>query len=204
MPIPTYALSTEQLGILAEKTLVNARELLDEAKALALLGHYPRGMKLAVLAGEEFGKHMMCFGAAGLRVDDEEMWKDFHQRFRSHAPKYENLFSMAASLMPDGEGERLMQDLDKHVKADQDRKMSALYVDLVDGDAIHPDEAIGPEEVRDAIVVFDGVISFWEKRFEDYDFGEVFAYGKTAGAERLRYALLEEDTETIRRMFEEE
>lgn len=29
----SYPLTVEQLGVLAEKTLVNARELLDEAKA---------------------------------------------------------------------------------------------------------------------------------------------------------------------------
>lgn len=204
MPVPSYDLSTEQLGILAEKTLVNARELLDEAKALGLLEHFPRAFSLAVLAAEEFGKHLMCFGAAGLRPDDQEMWKDFHQRFRSHTPKYENLFAMATAMLPEEESERYAQDIAKHVAADQARKLAGFYVDLIDGEAVHPGEAIGPEEVYGALTVFDQIISAWESRFEEADFIGLFAFAKDEGAEELRYALIENDEKTIERFLGQE
>lgn len=199
----SYALTVEQLGTLAEKTLVNARELLDEAKALGLLGHYPRAMSLAVLAAEEFGKHMMCFGAVGLRDDDEEMWKDFHIRFRNHKPKYENLFAMAVSMLPENvDKEAFLAEITKHVSADQARKMAGLYVDLTeDGRATHPAEVIGPDEAKAAIMVYDRVLSMWEALWEDEVFEDVFAEGLSRGAGELRYALIEDDDETVRRYF---
>ncbi|GBE22309.1 hypothetical protein BMS3Bbin01_01681 [bacterium BMS3Bbin01] len=191
----------EELGVLAEKTLVNARELLNEAKALGLLQHYPRAFSLAVLAAEEYGKHLMCFGAVGLRSDDNEMWKDFHQRFRTHTPKYENLFAMAASLLPEEDRAEFMRDLSKHIRADQERKLAGFYVDLVRGNAIHPEEVIGADLVRDAIVVYDRVIGLWEHLWADTDFSELFAEGVARGAEELRYALIEGDAETVKRYF---
>lgn len=160
-------------------------------------------MSLAVLAAEEFGKHMMCFGAVGLRDDDEEMWKDFHKRFRCHTPKYENLFAMAVTMLPEGvDTEAYYSEMKKHVSMDQSRKMAGLYGDLTDdGEAIHPAEAIEPEEVGDAITVYDRVMGMWEALWEDAVFEEVFAEGLVRGAEGLRYALIEEDDETISSYF---
>jgi len=160
-------------------------------------------MSLAVLAAEEFGKHMMCFGAIGLREDDEDMWKDFHTRFRNHAPKYENVFAMAVSMLPKGvDKEAFYSEMTKHVRADQARKIAGLYVDLTDdGHAIHPAEVVGPDEARDAITVYDRVLSMWEALWEDDVFEDVFADGLARGAQELRYALIEDDEETIRRYF---
>lgn len=199
----SYALSIAQLGVLAEKTLVNSRDLLDEAKALALLGHSPRAFSLAVLAAEEFGKHLMCFGAIGLRPDDEEQWKDFHKRFLNHSPKYRNLFAMAVSFMPDEEQDRYRDQLAEHVRADQARKMAGFYVDLKEGHAVHPDEVIDHEVAKDALLVYDQVIGNWEALFADSIFEEVFTRAQELGAEKLRYALLEDDKETIAEFFQD-
>lgn len=202
MSRPSPPLSLSQLGLLAEATLDNSRRLLNEAKALGLLGHYARAFSLAVLAAEEFGKHLMCFGAVGLRTDDEEMWRDFHTRFRSHTPKYENLFAMAGSVIPPEDRERVMAELARHVRADQHRKLAGFYVDLApDGNAIHPDEVIGPGVVSNAITVYDQVISMWESIYGGADFTAVFEEGMERGAEELRYALIEGDEATIRRFF---
>jgi AbiV family abortive infection protein len=202
MAARTFALTTPQLGDLAEKTLHNARRLLDEAHALLRLGHYPTALSLSVLAAEEFGKHLMVFGALGLRGDDEAMWKDFHNRFRSHKPKYENVFSMAAAFLPSEVRERYMSEIGQHLRADQERKMAGFYVDLGDdGSAIHPQQVIGRETAENTIFVYEQVIGAWEARFEDADFTKTFEEGLDRGAQELRYALLDGDEATVMRYF---
>ncbi len=83
-------LTPAQLGALASATLKNSVDLLRDAEGLAVFGRFPRAFSLAVLAAEEFGKHMMCFGAVGRDKVDPEAWTVFWRRFVTHRPKYEN------------------------------------------------------------------------------------------------------------------
>ena len=198
----SYALTVEQLGLLAEKTLVNSREMLNEAKALGMLDRFPRAFALAILSAEEFGKHLMCFGAVGLRSDDTDGWKEFHKRFRSHDEKYTNALSMAVSKLPEEEQAAMIENLEKHVFADQQRKFAGFCVDLVDGEAVHPAEVISQEAVSGAVIVLDQVLSNWEHLYEDAFFEDVFAAGIEAGAEQLLYALKDDDEETIRQFLD--
>jgi hypothetical protein len=61
--------SRHLLGRLAREALDNAAALADEARVLLRKDRLARAYALAVLALEEYGKHMSCFGAATVSAD---------------------------------------------------------------------------------------------------------------------------------------
>ena len=151
-------LTTEQIGELAHKSLENSIALLDEAEGLASFEKYPRAFSLGVLAAEEFGKFLMCFGGMAHRPEDASYWTDFWSRFYDHRPRYESAFGWVMLYLPKEEAENIWAKFTQHVRADLDRKLAGLYVDVVDGAVRSPDEMIGPEEAFDSLQVFEVVI----------------------------------------------
>jgi AbiV family abortive infection protein len=200
--VPEGPLTIAQLGDLARATLTNSLRLLNEAEALYLLERYPTAEALATLAAEEFGKHMMCFGAVGAPEDHDEFWKDFWKRFKSHRPKYENVVSMAVSWLENEESRRsFLKDFRKHVDADLERKLAGLYVDVEAGQIIPPWEAIAPQNVHGSLTVLTAVIRHWAEGWGDADFAKVFEEGLARGAGDLWKAVKAKDRETIARFF---
>ena len=96
-------LTIDQLADLARKSLDNALDLLDEADGLIAFGRFPRGFAISILAGEEFGKFMMCQGAVGNLPGDEAFWRTFWKRFVSHDEKAMNFTSMLGQVVDDDE-----------------------------------------------------------------------------------------------------
>lgn len=159
---PPRRLTTAELGGLAEATLENSLTLLEDAEVLAVNGRWPRSFALTILAGEEFGKVMMCLGTLGNpRSDDDDFWTEFWQRFKGHKPKYENVFNMASTFFAEEEVSRDFRDhAGDHAKADQALKMAALYVDYTDG-LSRPRDRVGEREVDAALQVYGMVIRSW-------------------------------------------
>lgn len=154
-------LTPEQLGELASATLTNSLDLLHDAEGLAIFGRYPRAYSLAVLGAEEFGNHMMCFGAVGREQVDPDTWSTFWKKFLKHDPKYENAAAMAASFLPPEDNARFAERFQEHVSADQKRRLAGLYVDWKDGAVVTPDSVVTPELVSDLLHVFTTVIYSW-------------------------------------------
>ncbi len=159
------SLSTVELGAVAEAALLNSLALLEDADLLAEHAHCPRSFDLAVLAGEEFGKVMMCLGALGHpEASDGNFWDEFWDRFVDHKPKYENVFGLAASFIDDP---RIVEDLRRrvgdHMRADQERKLDALYVDYRNAALKLPWVLVNEHDVRAILTVFGTTIRTWVK-----------------------------------------
>jgi AbiV family abortive infection protein len=195
-------LTLEQIASLAEKTLANSVALLDEADGFLYLGHYPRAFALGVLAAEEFGKHMMCHGIAAFAGKRSGNWDDFFKRFRNHQPKYENAVSMALGHVVDEERrDDLLRAFTDIVKNDQARKLSGLYVDIRDGEAVSPEEAIDEGLAEETLFVLNELIRNWAARFAGADWFEVFQRGLDAGGYEVASALEAGDQEEVARLF---
>jgi len=162
--------------------LHNATELLRDAEGLAVFGRYPRAYSLAVLAAEELGKHMMCFGAVGRDLVDPEAWPAFWREFNSHAPKYENAVLMAMSFLEPEVAQEFGRQFREHVTGDQKARLAGLYVDWREGEIVTPDQAVPPQLVFDVLTVFGAVIHAWADRWSDTDFGQMFADGESKAA----------------------
>ena len=195
----TDALTLDQLADVARKALDNSLDLLDEADGLIAFGRYTRAYALAVLAGEEFGKFMIAQGAVGNLPGDEADWRVFWRRFTSHDAKAENFTAMVGHLVADEETRRwFMENIEKHVEADQTRKFAALYVDVApDGAVVAPHEAIDSESARGVVHVLGTVIRSHAEIWEGVDFHDLYRRAQE-GATKMIEALRAGDPERIR------
>ncbi len=199
----TDALTLGQLADAARKSLDNSLDLLDEADGLVAFGRYARGYALAILAGEEFGKFMICQGAVGNLPGNEAFWRKFWKRFASHDAKAANFTSMVGHMVDDAETRRwFMDNIEKHVEADQTRKFAALYVDVdSDGSVTAPHEAIDPEWARGVAHVLGTVIRSHAEIWDGVDFHDLYRNAK-AGATRMVDALRTGDPEKIAEVWD--
>jgi AbiV family abortive infection protein len=195
-------LTPEQLGELASATLTNSIELLRDAEGLAIFGRYPRAYSLAVLAAEEFGKHMMCFGAVGRESVDPEAWPTFWKKFLSHNPKYENAVAMAMSFLPPEAGAQFAEKFEEHVSADQKRRLDGFYVDWKNGAIVTPDSVVTDELVSDLLSVFTTVIYSWADHWQGTDFGQMFGQAESS-ASLVQKALLTGDAQEVAKALRE-
>lgn len=155
-------LSTAELGAIAEASLLNSLALLDDAEALAEQRRWPRAFALAVLAGEEFGKVMMCLGALGNpRADEDDYWHEFWQRFTGHRPKYENVFNMATAFLEEDAATEMRKQAVEHTQADQEMKMAAFYVDYTNDGLSLPWVRVDAGDAEAALTVYGTVIRSW-------------------------------------------
>lgn len=163
MPPRPDRLSAAELGAIAQAALGNALELVEEGELLADAGRWARAYALAVLAGEEFGKVMTCLGALGNpEADTDQFWRDFWWRFLNHQPKYENVMGFASQFMTDESvRQQFREQFAEHVRADQDRKLEALYVDYTHVGLLKPSMVATEDAARDALSVFGQIIRAW-------------------------------------------
>lgn len=194
----TDPLTLDQLAELARKSLDNAADLLDEADGLISFGRFARGYAVAILAGEEFGKFMMCQGAVGHLPGDEEFWRSFWKRFTSHDAKAANFTSMIGHVVEDEEQRRwFMEKLERHVEADQTRKFAALYVDVAsDGAVTAPNEAIDSDSAKAVAYVLGTLIRSQAEMWKGADFHDLYREAQS-GARQMIEALQTRDPNTI-------
>jgi AbiV family abortive infection protein len=197
-------LTIDQLADVARKALDNALTLLDEADGLLSFNRYPRAYALAILAGEEFGKFMMAQGAVGHLPGDEAFWSDFWKRFTSHDAKGVNFTSMVSRVIEDPEERRrFLEQIDRHVQADQDRKFAGLYVDVAaDGSVVGPYDATDPDGASRLLFILGSVIRSYAQQFEDVDF-HTFYRAAQAGATQMIEALKTNDPEVVAKAWDE-
>ena len=195
-------LSVEQLGGLAEKSLRNSVQLLDEADYLLAYGRHARAYSLGILAAEEYGKHMMCIGALGRESDDTQFWDDFWKRFTGHHPKYINTAKWVVMHLEDEDRRREFRErLKQHVDSDQARKFAGLYVDVDDGgEVVAPDEAISPSSAKDLLFVLGVVVRTYADHVTGFDWTANFRRDWDAAAE-VQEALKAGDRERLTALF---
>lgn len=130
-PIP----DDEQLVNLIRSLLANAQDLVADAALLFENERYARTYALSALAGEELGKIYLCMETLFLPQDVTA--KEFWARWRAHGDKLGAARAYAAAFVDD------LAALDPKALASEsktigDRKMAAIYVDLVGGSITTP------------------------------------------------------------------
>jgi AbiV family abortive infection protein len=136
----TTPLTPAQLSDLSAAALGNAVELLADARALLKARRWPRAYALAILAGEELGKALLCYPAKTLASNDIDGWGKFWVNFKRHPPKLaiwaSEFLSITVDSMTNPTNRDEMwnklwpQSRYQLVKAGLDGKMSAIYVDF--------------------------------------------------------------------------
>lgn len=194
----TDRLTRDQLAEVARKALDNSVALIDEADGLISFGRFARGYALAILAGEEFGKFMMCQGTVGALPGDEEYWRTFWKRFTDHDAKAANFTSMVGQFVEDDDERRwFMDNIERHVDADQARKFGGLYVDVTaEGIVEAPEEVVDPDAAHAVAYVLGTFIRGHASLWDGVDFHEMYASAQDY-ARHMMDALSTNDPDTI-------
>jgi AbiV family abortive infection protein len=194
-------LDPEQLEDVAEASMANAVVLLADARRLAGAGSVATAYSMAILAGEEFGKCQVAIGAVG-RVDpSEDCWRDFWRAFYGHAAKLARAARIMYRWLPKELVERFVGVLKPALE--QQRREAGLYVDVVNGVAVTPDERITEDEATDAIETIGAVLGLYSAIFStENPLAEAFARSRPQ-ALRMRAAIESRDREEIRRVWHE-
>lgn len=194
-------LDCAQLGALATATLDNAEALIRDGQGLLTVGRWPIAHSVSTLAAEEFGKHLMCFGAVGKAPTDATYWTEFWKRFRTHKPKYENYLGLAVSMLEPEIQDQVRAVFDDIVRTDQRRRLSGLYVGFDDrGVVVHPDDAVELEDAEVAVDAVANVIISWSGYWQGIDFSVLFE-GNKLDATRVQEMLKNRDDEALKAEF---
>jgi AbiV family abortive infection protein len=159
-PIPPRA----DLAALAQAALLNARDLLADARQLATAGSVPRAHALAVLALEEVGKSNLCMISLAVPgfQDAEEFWK----AFRSHEAKLQWARGFLEVIIrePAIPATKAYERLARVCHTDHVRKLSGLYVGYDGGTIAVPAEVTENEAatmISDVQAVLDFQMPAW-------------------------------------------
>lgn len=181
--------------------MANAVVLLVDASRLAETGSFATAYSMAVLAGEEFGKCQVAVGAVGHIDPSEEYWRDFWRAFYGHADKLARAAHTMSNWLPDELLGRFVRVLKPALE--QQRREAGLYVDVVNGVAVTPDERITEEEATDAIETIGAILDLYSATFsEDNPLGEAFTRSGPQ-AQRMRAAIESRDRQEVRRVWGE-
>jgi AbiV family abortive infection protein len=194
----TGPLHVDQLADVARKALDNAFDLVNEADGLLSFGRYPRAYSLAILAAEEFGKFLIAQGAVAHLPGDDAYWRGFWERFRSHDAKGLIASALAAyGLEDEARRRQFLDQIERHVRADQNRKFAGLYVDVaLDGSVVAPYEATDPRGAHDLLYVLGIIIRFFAEQSDGIDFHASYRAAQ-AGASQMAQAFRTGDPSTI-------
>lgn len=197
---PSPAPSRRFLGRLARAALDNAASLLEDARTLVEAARYPRGYAMAILAVEEFGKHLSCVGAATVSEDAADYWQRFRANFTSHRAKYGVGLAVLTGAVPIETSTSLRARLPGLIHADQAMKMRGFYVDMEGETVLEPpdlDEGAAQEAVR----VAGEMIGPWARHWEGVDLEELFDRGVVHRHAGVSEAMAIADAEELARLL---
>lgn len=180
MPSGPEKLTPLQLGELAGAALENSADLLGDATVLFALERYPRALSLAVLAAEEFGKHVMCISAVHLNDDDADGWRKFWRRFTWHEPKLTTWAGIHADFAVGGstdaaadeDWKRLWDTISKRTSHGLESKLAGLYVDYAEGAVQRPTDEIDREDAERVLDAVHAVVRPTAAHFADVDMAD--------------------------------
>jgi AbiV family abortive infection protein len=91
-PLPSH----NDLQLLMQAALVNAKDLLNDAQLLVDAGSFPRALALATLSWEELSKADLCALAIGLpEITPDYFW----EHFRDHEGKLSRVHAFSSFLL---------------------------------------------------------------------------------------------------------
>jgi AbiV family abortive infection protein len=163
--MPTYpALPLrDDLRVLMQAALDNAKDLLNDAQLLADAGRFPRALALATLSWEELSKADLCALAMVLpEVTPGYFW----EHFRDHEGKLARVHAFATFMQPKpiGSVEDWAERVKALSKATQDLKERSLYVDCRRGRILFPSQ-ISERAARKQIKAVREALDFADKAF---------------------------------------
>lgn len=123
-------LTLEETKLLSDYCLKNASELIQEAELLLEHKRYARSCALSIVAVEELGKRDTLWRTVNFE-DDEDKWKTFWKRFRSHHTKISNIMWDNYLMSEDGREFDDVNELAKKGMVLKDVREATLYADLL-------------------------------------------------------------------------
>ena len=140
------ALNKEQLLSACEKSLSNAKDLIDDAELLFENKRFSRTLFLSLIASEEIGKHMIFVSTYINFVTEQEInWKRFWKEITTHHEKL-NLVNLVEELRFDTVSlDTVAASYIKtisHSKSMDKTKQKSLYMDFTKGYPHVPSEFI--------------------------------------------------------------
>ena len=148
-----------QIAAGQESVFVNAKALIKEAKWLRLKRSYARAFALAKLAQEELGKlYLLDYAAMLAFVDaDNNVWTPFWKSWRDHKAKS---FFMKLPFAPNMGGP-------ERIDAEENAKLSALYVEFEEGAFVSPAKAISRGMMNEMLDICDVSVIHARSKFRD-------------------------------------
>jgi AbiV family abortive infection protein len=147
-------LNREQLISLAQKSLDNARALIEEADLLSNDKRWARTVFLCHTAGEEFGKSIQCLTAVMDHARGVLDFVKFRKRFLNHRAKTTTIRFFEAMVTPD-EDDNFMDEikgLEEEVSYLTQGRNATLYSDMFsDGRAFAPNDVFSEKIAGDAL-----------------------------------------------------
>jgi AbiV family abortive infection protein len=131
--------------------LDNAERLAQDAEMLLREGRYPTAHALAVLALEEYGKHILCASATIRGHADPSYWRKFRRRFNSHRDKLRNALLLTGLLAKTEVEMEPLDDLEAAARRRDFAKLRGLYVDIDRGRVLDPTTTIAPKDAEETI-----------------------------------------------------
>ena len=176
-------LTDQQLAIGIDKTLKNAKALLDDANFLLENKRYARAYTLYQLSIEEGGKCLILYNSIlsyfqGEEINEESLKKSVYY---SHTIKTKESIKLelAAILLFKNSGHEigtLLKNIGKEresVKSRNNKKNESLYVELIDGVFFSPLESISIDDVENiadlALIRIKMAEMFASKAINDID-----------------------------------
>lgn len=179
--------------------MANAVVLLADARRLAEAGSVASAYSMAILAGEEFGKCQIAIGAVGHVDAGDAYWRDFWRSFYGHADKLARAAQIMYSWLPHDLVAQFVGVLKPALE--QQRREAGLYVDVVNGVALTPDERITGAEATGALDTIGAILELYSAIFSDEKpLADAFAQARPE-ALRMRKAIESRDREEIRRVW---
>jgi AbiV family abortive infection protein len=197
---------------LAAACLENAEALLSDSELLLEHERHASAVAWALLALEEFGKHMLCSFALTISLDDADAWRAFWRRWRAHPTKLRMAAGQFIDLVaePGASGDELWRQaydgLRSQIPAMNRWKQDAIYVDWNVDEPVNPAKSVEYGAACALIRDVGVVIRSGRAMSGDADLGEVWERSATTIRDlmaSMSKAIEEDDEEAYFKVFED-
>lgn len=148
-------ITNEQLLKARQKTLENAKELLEEAEILYRSGHWSRVVFLSHILREEIGKNIILSSLFLQQLAGDKInWSKYWKRLTSHVEKsfmsswIENIF---LTIHIPKDYKTYLIKLETEIKTQEILKQKSLYCDFTNGIAQSPNDIITRKMASDSL-----------------------------------------------------
>jgi len=149
-------LTLEQLKVVADKTLENAKELIEEAEILLDNKRYSRVLFLSQIAGEEIGKYLLLKSTmVSLATEQIINWKLFWKQYKSHKEKLKYVTYFEDVLLEQISKNKSIKEYYGELKSQvfmlDEHKQKSLYSDFTEEIAHKPKDVVTKQMATDSL-----------------------------------------------------